>query len=398
MLKGGSHLSNDQTVFSFELNESLFFEKGQEVAEMRGISLDPEISIQAFNEYISIRGVIELRGEYQRVSTTEEEQIMDFEDYPSKRFVEKVIGTEDNGAEFTHRFPVEISVPTYRVADLNDVTVSIESFDYEMPETSQLKLYSTIEIHGINKEIEAPRSEVDTVVKEEPEAVNDLDEEPETMNELESEPEAVNEPEAQPEAVNERKDEVERNDQEMDNAKKEREIGEIGDTFQFEIKEKQVKESVDEAELIHTDNPPPPLPPETEEVTADPDRWKYKQSQTLEEFFKKLPSHESDAAVPEIIETSSMESDIAVSTEVDESRESSSESVEDVRYLSDMFRNSEEHQYTQMRLCIVQNQDTIETIAERYHIPALQLIKQNRLDEDYSVTEGQLLYIPDQKK
>src|SRR5699024_11969838 len=154
MLKGGSRLGNEQEVFRFDLNESLYFEKGQEVGEMTGISLDPDISIQPFNDYVSIRGVIELSGSYQReVSAHEEdESAFDFDDYHSKRYVEKVVGLDDDQAEFTHRFPVEISVPAYRVTDMDDVTVGIESFDYEIPDQNQLKLNSTIEIYGISDE------------------------------------------------------------------------------------------------------------------------------------------------------------------------------------------------------------------------------------------------------
>lgn len=47
-----------------------------------------------------------------------------------------------------------------------------------------------------------------------------------------------------------------------------------------------------------------------------------------------------------------------------------------------------------MRLCIVQENDTIDTIAERFAISPLQLIKHNQLEEELEVNEGQLLYIP----
>src|SRR5699024_8602614 len=98
-LKGGSHLSNDQAVFSFELNESLYFEKGQEVEEMRGVSLDPEISIQPFHDYISIKGVMELRGEYVKVDEAGTEQEQEdkpelADDHHEKRFVEQVTDEE----------------------------------------------------------------------------------------------------------------------------------------------------------------------------------------------------------------------------------------------------------------------------------------------------------------
>src|SRR5699024_8280883 len=58
--------------------------------------------------------------------------------------------------------PVEISVPTYRVNNLEDVTVRIAFFDYELPEPGQFNLMSTIEIHGINDgDLEEERQEYD---------------------------------------------------------------------------------------------------------------------------------------------------------------------------------------------------------------------------------------------
>lgn len=396
MLKGGSPLSNDESVFSFELNEALFFEKGQEVAEMRGISLEPEISVQTFNDYISIVGSIELRGEFEKILSMEEEPITDFTDYHAKRYIEKVVDTENNAATFSHQFPVEISVPTYRVSDINDITVNIDAFDYEVPDPSQLKLYSTIEIHGINSEIEAPpvRGKTEeTALQMEQEEVSSVDQlqEEEKLEEKDKE----REPEKQ-------ELEVQDTLQERDETKS----MEVGDTFQFEMKEKQEKEFADEAELLNTDHPPA-LPVEAETVTkdegedveADPDRWKYKESKTLAEFFNKTPAQEPEeeaSETPEDLPTpepeTSDEADLIVADEADPER------VEGVTYLSDMFRDTEENQYTKMRLCIVQDQDTIESIAERYHISALQLIKQNHLDEDYNIAAGQLLYIPMQRE
>src|SRR5699024_1341609 len=50
---------------------------------------------------------------------------------------------------FVHRFPVEISIPSYRVHELEDVTVQVASFDYEIPNHHQMKLMATIEIDGL---------------------------------------------------------------------------------------------------------------------------------------------------------------------------------------------------------------------------------------------------------
>ncbi|MBY7143244.1 stage VI sporulation protein D [Virgibacillus sp. NKC19-3] len=345
-------MSNDQSVFSFELNESLYFEKGQEVAEIRGISLDPEISIQSFHEYISIRGVIELNGEYQKVEYPEEEPYPnDFEDVHSNRYVESVIDTEDGTAAFSHQFPVEISIPSYRVTNLDDVTVNIASFDYEIPDQNQLKLTSTIVIDGINSQTDREEEEdVEEQVK-------------------------------------------------------------VDEAFQFEVKEEPEKESPDMiASIDPTDIPA--LSTETEEESIEDNRWKTKKSQTLKEFFDNLSSKEEEETAPEFSEDPndyespefpedpqdfSNDNYTEESHEIYESMESRSASMENVSYLSDMFRNTEEEQYTKMKLCIVQEKDTIDTIAERYQISALQLIKQNQLDDEYKVTEGQLLYIPNRK-
>ncbi|WP_162800313.1 stage VI sporulation protein D [Oceanobacillus zhaokaii] len=410
-------MTTDSSVFTFELNESLFFEKGQEVAELRGIALDPEISIQAYSEYISIKGVIELRGEYIKVVSGDEEQVdslLNFDDLHVKRYIEKVINVDDDIAEFTHRFPIEISVPTYRVADLNDVTVSIEAFDYEIPEESQLKLYSTIAIHGINREADHPQlieEEVESEEADTEQSERDTEEtfqfeikekqELETIEEevepgevdaaqLEREPEDIFEFEIKEKQELETIEE-EVKPEEVDAAQLEREPEDI---FEFEIKEKQELETLgddssQEQSPILTDSQ------DTEEDEAG--RVKTK-SQSFADFFGKKDkvqeeiAEEIDDDIDDDVDDDDWYEDEVVEVK-DEDRE-----VEDVSYLSDVFRNSEEDKFIKMRLCIVQKEDTIDTIAERFHVSAIQLIKQNQLDDDFDVSEGQLLYIPAEKK
>ncbi|GLO66726.1 stage VI sporulation protein D [Oceanobacillus kimchii] len=323
-------MSTDSNAFTFELEESLFFEKGQEVEEIRGISLEPEISIHAYEDYILIRGAIELQGEYQKVPYTEiEEETLDFDQIQSKRYVEKI--EEINGLYlFSHTFPVEISVPPYRVANLDDVTVQIESFDYELLEEDQLKVYASIDIEGIQQD-----------------------------NNLEAE--------------------------------SAREDSEEEDSFSFEIEHpiqedatvnlERTVENKDENEHSNDD---------------DPDRWKVK-SQPLSEYFQSISEVEASPEEEEDDDEYVEETDYEVNDDQEEKVLDildNEESPEDVTYLSDIFRNAEEEQYTKMRLCIVQEDDTIETIAQRFAISPLQLIKHNQLESDFEVNQGQLLYIP----
>ncbi|WP_042223322.1 stage VI sporulation protein D [Oceanobacillus manasiensis] len=382
-------MSNDRAVFSFELNEVLSFERGQEVAEMKGISLEPDISIQPFNEYISIRGVIELKGEYQKVALQKEDTI-ELEDYQAKRFVEKVEELTDGRVEFTHRFPVEISVPTYRVNNLDDVSVYIDSFDYEIPDDSSLKLYSTIEIYGISEMKEAPRSkETDTY------EVEEVSSQEESSDDTEKSDSVFMNHEEQEQREEPFLEDVEDTQEEEASLELERE--ELD--FQFEFKEKGETSS---EEVKSTPFTPPEIPELNQaiEEEKEEDRWKYKETKSFSEFFNKPTTEEESSSendadlmeTEEVGETDTEES--TVEYEANENSDSREDPVSDVSYLSDMFRGNEEEQYTKMRLCIVQEKDTIESIAERYQITTLQLIKQNHLDDAYEVSEGQLLYIP----
>jgi len=360
-------LSQGDQTFRFELNESIYFEKGQEVAEMKGISLDPDITIEPYNDYISIRGVIELQGEYQKKSYEEQhEDMFNESQFESRLYVERVLDADDGEAVFVHRFPVEISVPTYRITDLNDVTVYIDSFDYELPEENHLRLYSTIEIHGIH----------------------------ETMKEQNTEVVGESRKEDEPEVIDEK------------------------ETFHFEIKEEQDEVSPESSESLHTDHLPVMEEKQKErteeqnmnegmeeqkvkEKTEEKDRWKYKETKTLKEFFSQLPSSESESSSVADLETESSSDEWASENESSSmtyeisSDDREEEKQEDVEYLSEMFRGEEEDKYAKLRLCIVQEKDTIESIADRYDVTALQLIKQNGLDHDFEIRTGQLLYIPD---
>ncbi|MGM8364723.1 stage VI sporulation protein D [Virgibacillus sp. W0181] len=364
-------MSNDPAVFSFDLQESLYFERGQEVAEMLGVSLDPNISIQPFNEYVSIRGVIELQGEYIKLEEMNEDEEQSLQDVErnTMRFVEKVQDTEDGDVEFSHRFPVEISVPLTRVNDLDDITVNIDAFDYELPSNNHLLLRSTIKIYGINED-EATVSELKEMSSGK-------------IQEVETPDEKTSEVSDSDERWNEE------NQAEAD--------------FEFDIK---TTESVDEAGEADEKEE------ETELEDKTTGRFQFKKTQTLQQFLHKNTSeNEQDTHVLEDLAFMEDQDDVSEQSDpqlyveaqpvVNES-ESVSESsdadiVENLDYLSDMFRNDEEDQYTKMRLCIVQQDDTIETISQKYEIPALQIINKNRLS-DADLSEGQLLYIPQPEK
>jgi len=55
--------------------------------------------------------------------------------------------------------------------------------------------------------------------------------------------------------------------------------------------------------------------------------------------------------------------------------------------------STEKNQFRKVRLCIVQREETLETIANRYQLTAREILLYNRLSEQ-TIEEGQILYIP----
>ncbi|KGX88058.1 stage VI sporulation protein D [Pontibacillus marinus] len=330
---------DDQNVFSFHLNESLWFKRGQEVDEFMGISLEPDIAIQENDDTVSIRGVIELAGEYFQSESAEgdsdqeeESQVLSLRDHASKRTIENIDTHEDGVSEFYHRFPVEVSIPKHRIHSLEDVTVSIDSFDYELPEQGHLKLNATVAIHGVQEERTDEASQVEE-------------------REAETEP----------------ADELEES---------------------FSIDQKFV-EPVQETTQDTSDT--------TEEEEDAEGRWNFKKkSQSFAEFFGQEQEEdqgddEYEEESPEYYDEEESRDEIEVKEQQSDS-DSDDEEAPDARYLTSMFQREEEP-YAKMKMCIVQEQDTLGTIAQRYKVPPTHLSRVNKLgDED--VSAGQILYIP----
>ncbi|WP_175072861.1 LysM peptidoglycan-binding domain-containing protein [Terribacillus sp. AE2B 122] len=142
--------TNETTPFMFDIQESLSFRADAQLQDLIGIALEPEISIQEFEHEISVRGVIELTGEYYPIQEVAEGSAVAVS--PGTREMENIEKQEAGTNTFYHRFPVEISVPKNRIKQLNDVYVTIDNFDYEVPGSNVLELHATVAIYGVLEE------------------------------------------------------------------------------------------------------------------------------------------------------------------------------------------------------------------------------------------------------
>ncbi|MDT9756374.1 LysM peptidoglycan-binding domain-containing protein [Heyndrickxia coagulans] len=150
-------MPQNQSSIRFSLEELIWFKKGQEVEELLSISLDPHITIQELEQYVVIKGNLYLSGEY--IGCGEEEG----EDVLFRKYVQAVQYREEDGIfEFYQSFPVDVTIPKTRIADIEELDVNIEGFDYQFHGTDCLKINADIAIEGILQDGDEEEDEAET--------------------------------------------------------------------------------------------------------------------------------------------------------------------------------------------------------------------------------------------
>ncbi|EWG09026.1 stage VI sporulation protein D [Cytobacillus firmus] len=406
----------------FSLEESVWFQKGQEVSDLISISLDPNITIQESDQYVTIQGALELAGEYRRSDeeTTDEEQ----EDFSVTKFVQTIEERGEGICEFKHYFPVDITIPNNRIQSIYDIDVAVESFDYVLPERSCMKLTANLTITGLygdQQHVPVQVWEEETEPETETEELEPLYRSPEAVEETEEEEPILQE---WPSYKQEEQDQEEEREEQVsaeqvfagaeENIRDEKQQEEQPETVEvyipFEAEARKRPETEDQ-EVIK------PAVPTALEVTQE-QRQEEQTPKTAPEisFSSQRSEEEAPPSAQEIYQmTEASESDspsfekkpvqAAAQQTPEETEESSSSSEQEAKKkklskkksmsLTEFFaRKEESEEHVKLKVCIVQNGDTIDGIAERYEIPAQQLLRVNHLEINQDIYEGQVLYIP----
>ncbi|WP_368774569.1 LysM peptidoglycan-binding domain-containing protein [Bacillus aerius] len=395
----------------FSVEESIYFKNGQEVSELLSISLDPDILVQEVNDYVSIRGSLELTGEY---NINQEELMGESSSYASYRQADEVKVREDGTAELLHQFPVDITIPKNKISHLNDVFVFIDAFDYQLTESRLLTIQADLAIEGLLDEgtPEPLVGEPYEFVHRAEEEYGDVTYEYQAQSEYgEHEENAEQQVVLQHEARTEQEEDeidietvmVEETEEEEENEEEEAvalgyrsfpeaqvqeppffdppkllEEEERDDTFfEVEVRKDPEAESKEEEE--------PPAYPAFESPA-------YQMEQTQEERddsyqFERLYEREAPKVYESAQEAEEFEHD---------QREASGS--ENSLYLTKLFAKQEEEDFSRMKICIVQQEDTVDRICERYQLNVQQLLRTNSLSVDAELEEGQILYIPEYQK
>ncbi|MCM3035470.1 LysM peptidoglycan-binding domain-containing protein [Bacillus pumilus] len=410
----------------FSVEESIYFKSGQEVSELLSISLDPDILVQEVNDYVSIRGSLELTGEY---NINQEELLGELSSYASYREADEVKVKEDGTAELLHQFPVDITIPKNKISHLNDVFVFIDAFDYQLTENRLLTIQADLAIEGLLDEetpqatVEEPYEFVHRSEEEYGDVTYDYQLQPEDEEQEEEQQDDEREIDEEQTVFQHdmREEEKQEEEIEIELVSREEETAELE-----ESEEREETESQEEVALGYRSLPeaqvqeppffePPKLLDEEEredtffevEVRKDPEI-----AEEQEETVQSYPVFEQPAYHVEEEETQDDTYQLGrlyerEAPKVYESAQEEEAFEEDVRetsgsenslYLTKLFAKQEEEDFSRMKICIVQQEDTVDRICERYQLNVQQLLRTNSLSVDAELEEGQILYIPEYQK
>jgi len=448
----------------FTLEESIWFQKGQEVAELYSISLDPNVTIQESDEYVVIRGTLDLSGEYKINLSSGESEIKHYSQGYYPKTIQSVEDSGNGTQEFNHRFPVDISIPYNRVESVDDIGVNIHTFDYTLIEKNCLKLQADLLVTGIYGEQPA-RTQREELVDEQEQEVSSqsrMEMEQESSSQQYSEQE-VSRAEMEEESSSHQYSEVEQELSLQSRAELEEESSSQSNT---ELEEESSVESSEEAIADRKMEPLNRSIPEDVESSTEDDLFKpfyvearkqpddessttvfkpkkrttlkgdQEDSQT-ETVAKKAEMEEvrsQEAADPVVFqqtaepvyEESAKEQLVAEAeqkqdkkyhhlldlvrkpepletTPVEAQRskqykknkqESKEETKEKHVSLTDFFGRKQEEEVVKMKVCIVQQGDTLDILSERYDVSVQTLMNSNMLEPAMDIYEGQVLYIP----
>lgn len=438
-MRGGVMLDqHNQSSLRFSLEESIWFAEGQEVAELYSLSIDPDVTITEENQYVVIEGNLQVSGEYRGVESqlisandnTDEEQV---------QYVDIVEQRQDDGIfMFHHYFPVNISIPTNRVMNREVVEIDVSSFDYHMPETRCIKLFAELLITGIYEEETIEEREWDV-------AYNDADIEQfishQEKNEVEPMSVSLQPQEYESftaEAFAFPRDETEQHQENEEVTEQHIPFNPMQPNFSFPIptfqrteedttfgnvppfdKEESINysnqeelvpnyvESINNEEwvqgVVETRTSDKVLQPDLQQQSVRDEDDEREQSDNLferveievqdESFLEKALQEEREQSAPTVTYYNQLNRKVhkPVEEPVDEKgREPARASV----HLTDFFAKKETQARTSLKVCIVQNGESLSNLASRYSVNKSDIMSYNDLNSDNDVYEGQVLYIP----
>lgn len=352
---------NQSMAISFPIQDAFFISQNDsEIQEIDEIELTPQIQIQEGEGEVSISGYLLLKGKYVAKSDATTSPFFEGEDMERNSYSDAIrfspfnISQSDFMKEpplvsFEHRIPVHVQIARSRVENLQHIFASIDSFDYDIVSPQKLAITAELSLNGIKKDDFSAGEQ-----QEIPHAYQYISSDRNPF-EMEKEPEADFTPE--PVFMTEKaSDFMESESTFIQNTEQDVEF----------TAESKAESSVESNARVSISGKGTKLEPVTVES-----RMEQREIAPIEE-----------EAIP--------------AEEVDEGQREEAKK-EGALYLTGFLRSTEEN-FTRLKMCILQKDETIDTIAQRYNLSPDEIVRANNEKVGTSFLAGQVIYIPMKKR
>lgn len=380
----------ESTPLTFSLEETVLFRKGETIAELYNLSLEPEVTIQELDQYVSLRGSLMMNGEYKKKDWEGEEEFS----FSGQKYVSVEPLGRDNLYQFSFNFPIDITIPKARIQNIEELDLVIDSFDYTLEDDDTLVISTEISVVGVYDEdfdIEEGKrageeEELDGIPYQEMIVpFPDFDEDGIEPSRTDSNQEDAGEEEMQELAIE--VDEEVSNENSGETVQESETENLVARSYQEEANDVEVVDELATTPVYRSFAQPTTRSEQNEERTE-----KMLQSDGGENPEEVVVTDETDDSSYLQTESSSFRTKKQITYQPKEEMEK-----EEKRelLLTDFFAHKEEEdKMATMRLYFVQSGDTIDEIAERYQINISSILRVNDLEGNEDLKEGELLYIP----
>lgn len=352
-------MTNQHNGVRFDIYERVHLSEGVlGIKELDGVELTPHIQVLPQGEQAVLRGNLLLTGTY-----------VDEHERPDQTL--------------QHLIPVEITLPMNRVQRVEDIAVEIENFDVDLLSARSLNVTGVLSLGGVeivsSSEADAWRESEEEVVFVHEASKQSSGIQPESSSFMPAVTETTFQREQAPAL------DVQQEAEELT------------------IRQEPIAESSEPAKAEKpVQEPEASVAVKQEELPAEVETDTHEKKEMKVALGSKKPSGTTETPAEPVYKSFGMASLMNFASKKSDSRppedgqlqeqgEASSEKVQWKNLL--LHTNREQQEFKKLRMCIVQREETLETIAKRYNLNPREIALYNRLGEG-ELSEGQIVYIP----
>ena len=432
----------EQPFMKFEIREKVkHFKDNVSFRTLTTVEMHPIVNVYDSRDKVDISGHLVVNGEFNQVTVQNnwEEQ---YEQSDGLHYGE-MFSEQEQFETFQYQIPLSIQIQQDRITDVDQVFVLVDHFDYEVVSDEEIEVVAHVKVLGIHPDIkqESPveyysyddestdqqdngYSHFTTLNKEENELVSyeteESSEESSSSSSSSSKESSVN--------YNNSTEDAQETDLNVDDSK---EVEEVDNVIPFPVE--AVAEPTDVAPVVEEEeNQPPKMKigfkskshEDKQEATSENPLYslikKEKKVNLEEQEVQQVQEVDDVQEVQEEVQEvlSKGDSLAEINDELTENddedknleednQETQAENKQDVvaeevsseadnpatkKMLFSLLKGNEEKR-VKVKMVIVQKDDTLELIAEKYNVKEYDLIQYNRLESN-QINDGQILYIP----